>query len=184
MQPPVSLTMPTMNPNRRDLYWLLAFLGASFGAAGLGSIPTVRATATWYRTLRKPGWTPPDQVFGPVWSLLYTLIAVSGWLVHRRTQTTPESAARARPAILAWVVQLMLNVAWSGVFFGRRQIGGGLLVILMLVPAIAICAALSARVSRLAGLMLLPYLAWTSFAALLNGRIWQLNREWWRQAGA
>jgi translocator protein len=169
--------MQRRGASRNDIRWLLAFLGASFSAAGVGAILTSGAINGWYRTLRKPAWTPPDQVFAPVWSVLYLLIGLSAWLVHRQGQSSEYLAARARPALTAWVVQLGLNVAWSGVFFARRQIGGGLAVILALLPSIAVCAALSARLSRSAALMLMPYLMWTSFAALLNGRIWQLNRD-------
>ena len=90
---------------------------------------------------------------------------------------TPERAAAARAALTAWLVQLTLNAGWSVVFFGWRRIGAALVTIIGLWGAIVACLVLSARVRRLAGLMLVPYLAWTSFATLLNGRIWQLNRR-------
>lgn len=161
----------------RDARWLLGSLGASFGVAALGSVFTARSVSTWYRTLRKPAWTPPDRLFGPVWTVLYALIGISVWLVRRQAQRHPERAAAAQAANAAWVVQLALNSAWSGVFFGGRRIGGGLAVILVLWGSIVTCAVLFARVSRLASALLLPYLAWTTFAAVLNGRIWQLNRR-------
>lgn len=162
--------------DRSGLAPLLAFLGASFGAAALGSAATFGSLATWYRALRKPAWTPPDRVFGPVWATLYTLIGLSAWLVRRHAQSEPERSRMAGPALGAWLAQLALNIAWPAVFFGRRRIGGGLAVILALWASIAACAGLSARVSRPAGALLLPYLAWTAFAAALNARIWQLNR--------
>ena len=160
-----------------DLGWLLGLLGASFVAALLGSTFTAGSVDTWYRTLRRPSWTPPGAVFGPVWTVLYALIGTSAWLVRREARKHPERASAAKVAFGAWLVQLVLNVAWSAVFFGRRRIGGGLAVILALWAAIAACALLSARVSRLAGALLLPYLGWTTFATLLNRRIWQLNRR-------
>lgn len=163
--------------NGSDLGWLLAFLGASFGTGALGARFTAGSVNTWYRTLRRPSWTPPGPVFGPVWTVLYILIGTSAWLVRRQARRHPERAAAARPALAAWLVQLALNMAWSEVFFGRRRIGGGLAVILALWASVAVCAGLSARVSKAAAALLLPYLAWTGFAAVLNGRIWQLNRR-------
>ena len=153
------------NPQFR---WLLAFLAASYSAAGIGSFFTFQSLDSWYRRLRKPSWTPPDGVFGPVWTALYTLMALSAWLVKR-------GPAEQRGASLAWATQLSLNVAWSAAFFGRRNPAAGLAVIVPLWLTIALTAGLSARVSKLAAALLLPYLAWTGFAAALNWRIWRLN---------
>ncbi len=161
----------------RSLGWLLAFLAASFGAATLGGLSTARSVGGWYRTIRKPSWNPPDWVFGPVWTVLYAGMAVSAWLVRREARRDPRLAGAASLALGAWVHQLILNVAWSYVFFGRRQIGGGVAVIAALWQAIAETAILSIRVSRPAGLLLLPYLAWTTFAGALNYRVWRLNRS-------
>ena len=162
----------------QQLPWLLGFLGASYGAAVLGSLFTFRALNSWYRRLRKPRWTPPDQIFGPVWTMLYTQMAVAAWLV-RRGIAKPSGAKRevGRSALLAWSIQLLLNVGWSAVFFGRRSPGAALWVIVLLWGAIATTAVLAARVRRLAGVLLLPYLAWTSFAAALNVQVWRLNRR-------
>jgi tryptophan-rich sensory protein len=156
--------------------WLAGYLAASFGVAALGSRATTASVDTWYRTIRTPDWKPPNWAFGPVWTLLYTLMAVAAWDVHQVGQRRPERAPAARQALLAWWVQLALNLAWSVVFFGQRRIGGGLAVIAVLWAAIALCLARSAAVSRRAGLLLAPYLAWTTLAAALNARIWQLNR--------
>jgi translocator protein len=161
----------------KDLVWFGAFLVASFGAAGLGSWSTSRSVSTWYRTLRKPGYTPPDWVFGPIWTGLYASMAVAAWLVKREAGRTPTLATAGQQALVAWGGQLALNVAWSAVFFGRRRIGAAVAVIAALWTAIAVCVIRSARVSRPAALLLLPYLAWTTFAAVLNARIWQLNRS-------
>jgi len=161
----------------RQLVWLLGFLGVSYAAAGLGSLFTLPALDGWYRRLRKPGWTPPDRVFGPVWTILYTQIAVAAWLVRRVSAADPRLQSRGRSAMLAWGVQLVLNVAWSAAFFGRRSPASGLLVIVPLWAAIATTTALAARITRLAGLLLLPYLAWTTFATALNASVWRLNRH-------
>lgn len=156
--------------------WLGGFLGLSYAAAGLGGLFTSESVNSWYKTLRRPSWNPPDWVFGPVWSVLYTLMAVSAWLVRREMKRDPLMEYKGRTALFAWVGQLILNVAWSGVFFGKRDPRGALDVIAALWSAIAATIGLSARVKRPAGLMLIPYLAWTSFAALLNYKIYRMNR--------
>ncbi len=161
---------------KQELGWLVGFLAASFGAAGVGGALTATSVKTWYQRLRKPEPTPPDWVFGPVWTALYLLMAVAAWLVHRGASRRPELADEGKAALTAWGVQLALNVAWSGVFFAGRQLGGGLVVVVALWTAIAASAALSARVSRLAAVLLAPYLAWVTFASYLNLRLWRLNR--------
>jgi tryptophan-rich sensory protein len=159
----------------RPVLALAGFLAASFGAAAFGSYFTNQSVDSWYPTLEKPSWRPPNAAFGPVWTTLYTLMALSAWLVWRKQDGTAKTATARKQALTAWFVQLAINAAWSAVFFGARNIGGGVAVIALLVPSIAATAALSTRVSRPAGLLLLPYLAWTTFAAGLNARIWQLN---------
>jgi tryptophan-rich sensory protein len=159
----------------KDLIWLVAFLVSTFAAAAVGGWSTGRSVSTWYPTLYKPGFTPPDWVFGPVWTVLYASMAVSAWLVTRAAGRSPAATTEGRQAIVAWGLQLALNVAWSAVFFGQRRIGAAVAVIVALWTAIAVCVERSARVSRPAALLLLPYLAWTTFAAVLNVRIWQLN---------
>jgi len=159
----------------KDLIWLVAFLVSTFAAAAVGGRSTSRSVSTWYPTLRKPSFTPPDWVFGPVWTGLYASMAVSAWLVTRAAGRAPATATVGRQAVAAWGLQLALNVAWSAVFFGQRRIGAAVAVIVALWTAIAVCVERSARVSRPAALLLLPYLAWTTFAAVLNVRIWQLN---------
>lgn len=159
----------------RSALALGGFLAASFGAAAFGSYFTSQSVDSWYPTLEKPAWRPPDAVFGPVWTVLYTLMAIAAWLVWRADDRAVPSRTARKWALAAWSIQLALNAAWSAVFFGARSPGGGLAVIAALVPAIATTAALAGRVSKPAGLLLVPYLAWTTFAAALNTRIWQLN---------
>jgi tryptophan-rich sensory protein len=154
---------------------LLGFLAASFGVAAFGSYFTAQTVDSWYPTLEKPSWRPPSAAFGPVWTVLYTLMAISAWLVWRNDSTSDDQARTRKRALTAWALQLALNGAWSAVFFGGRSTGGGLAVILMLVPSIAATAALSVKISKPAALLLVPYLAWTTFATALNARIWQLN---------
>ena len=124
----------------------------------------------WYAQLAKPSWTPPPWLFGPAWTVLYLLMAVSGWLLWRGREQ-PE----ARRALAAFVVQLLLNLAWTPVFFGLHAPGAALAVILVLVAAIAATMALADRASRAAAVLLVPYLGWVCFATALNWSIWRLN---------
>lgn len=121
----------------------------------------------WYGGLAKPGWTPPNWLFGPVWSVLYLMIAVAGWLIWRAQQ-----AAGAR---WLWAAQLGLNGAWSPIMFGLQRIDLALAVIVVLWLSIAGLVVASWRPARLAALLLVPYLAWVSYAAALNLAIWRLN---------
>jgi benzodiazapine receptor len=123
----------------------------------------------WYEGLRKPPLNPPNWVFGPVWSALYLIIAVAGWLVWR---TRPGSA---KPLAL-WGSQLVLNAAWSLLFFGFRLPGLALLEILLLLAFLLATTISFFQVRALAGVLLLPYAAWVCFAAYLNAGLWYLNR--------
>jgi len=138
-------------------------------AAGAGGLFTSRSVATWYQTLNRPDWTPPGGVFGPVWTVLYFTMAVAAWMVWLKGG--PKMAA----AMWAFAVQLALNVAWSGLFFGLESPAAGLVDIVLLWVAIVVTVACFLRVSRPAGLIMLPYLAWVSFAAGLNFAIWRMN---------
>lgn len=152
----------------RQLLMLAGFVGVCFFAAFLGARATMDAVATWYPTLVKPSWNPPAWVFGPVWTLLYAMMAVAAWLVWRRVDWGV--------ALLAFGVQLVLNTAWSFCFFAQRNPLAGLVDILLLWVAIVITLVLFWRVDRLAGWLLVPYLFWVTFATMLNFSIWRLNR--------
>ncbi|MFM7809881.1 MAG: TspO/MBR family protein [Planctomycetota bacterium] len=138
---------------------------AGGAASGLATPP-----GDWYRSLAKPDWTPPPWLFGPVWTLLYLMIGVAGWMLWR---------ARREPhgplPFALFVIQLALNFAWTPVFFGLQAPGAALAVIALLLLAIAVTIALAWRVRMLAGMLLVPYLLWVSFAAALNLAIWRLN---------
>lgn len=134
------------------------------------SLLTAGDVATWYPTLVKPWFTPPSWVFGPVWTTLYFLMGVALYLVWRRA----ESRAR-RTALVLFAVQLALNAAWTLVFFGAREILGGLAVILALLAVLVATVAAFARVDRRAAALLVPYALWVGFATLLNVGIWRLN---------
>ncbi len=148
----------------------LVFLAVSVAAAALGGLVTAPAIDGWYRELAKPAFNPPDWVFGPAWTVLYTLIAYAAWRAWR----AGEGAAR-RGAFIAYGVQMILNAAWSLLFFGLRSPILALVDIVLLLVAIAVNARLFHRIDRLAGVLLLPYLAWVAFATLLNASIVLLN---------
>ena len=154
--------------SRHSFFVFLAFLAVTAAAAAIGATFT---PGLWYETLQKPSWNPPDWVFGPVWSVLYLAMAVAAWLVWRERRTPPD----VRPALAMWGVQLALNAAWSWLFFGLHQMAWALAEILALWAAIAVTAILFYRHRRLAAWLLVPYLAWVSFAAFLNYTLWQLN---------
>lgn len=142
---------------------LLGFILVCQLAGASGAILT---DASWYLALDRPSWAPPGWVFGPVWITLYTVMGVAAWLVWR-------SDAPSRRSALAWfAVQLVLNAAWTPVFFGARSIGGGLIIIISLVVAIIATIAAYRLVSRVAAVLMLPYLAWVGFATALNAAVW------------
>jgi tryptophan-rich sensory protein len=154
----------------RQAVGLLVFLAVCFSAAALGGAATYPRIEGWYATLTKPSWTPPNGVFGPVWTLLYIAMAVAAWLVWRQ-----KGARGARAPLVLFAVQLGLNVAWSWLFFGLMAPGLGAVDILLLWIAIVATLVAFWRRSIAAGLLLVPYLAWVTFAAALNFAIWRLN---------
>ena len=145
------------------------WLALTFGAAWLGA--RFRPGA-WYRHLAKPTWNPPNSIFAPVWTVLYLLMAIAAWLVWKRA-----GVADALLPLTLFLVQLLLNAAWSWLFFGLHRPDAALIDIVVL--WVLILATLLAFWSRepLAGVLLLPYLAWVSFATALNWAIWRMNRE-------
>ena len=121
----------------------------------------------WYQTLAKPSWNPPAGIFGPVWTTLFVMMGVAGWLVWQR-------ATSIGPLVL-FGVQLVLNVGWSWIFFGWHQPGWAFVEIVVLWLAILATTLAFFRVSRLAGWLFVPYLAWVTFASVLNFTIWRMN---------
>lgn len=146
---------------------LLVFIALVLAAALTGSYFRPGA---WYDRLRKPAWTPPNWLFPVAWSVLYLMIAFAGWLVWR----TAEPGERMLPLGL-WLLQLALNALWSPVFFGLHRPGLGLTVILALALAIAATIWSFAGVDVGAAWLLVPYLVWVGYAAMLNAWIWRRN---------
>ena len=151
---------------------LVVCLALTFFAALLGSLFTRNAIFDWYAGLNKPFFTPPDWLFGPVWTVLYLLMALSAFLVWQKGLDSPA----VKIALALYLLQLILNALWTPLFFGLKMPLVAFIEILLLWTAIVLTIIASARVSILAGLLLLPYIVWTSFAALLNCSLWLLNR--------
>lgn len=149
---------------------LLLFLAGSAVAAGLGSMATASSVNTWYTELAKPNWNPPNWLFAPVWTALYTAMAVAAWRVWRK-RSIPGTAT----VIRVYWFHLLLNTAWSFLFFGLRQPGAGLVGIVVLWGAIFWLLGQFWQRDRLAGVLWAPYLAWVTFATALNFEIWRLN---------
>lgn len=164
----VPIQMPYTRPH--GTLALAGFLGATFLVAAVSTLYTVPAIPTWYAALTKPRFNPPNQVFGPVWTALYALMAIAAWLVWKR----PDSWFR-QVGLLWFGIQLALNFAWSLVFFLGHRIGMAFLEILLLWLAIAATMVFFFRTSKVAGWMFAPYLAWVSFASVLNLAIWVKN---------
>jgi tryptophan-rich sensory protein len=141
-----------------------------FAAAGIGSLATTPQIPGWYANLAKPTWTPPGWIFGPVWTLLYLMMAVAAWLVWRQA-----GFAGAKLPLALFAIQLALNSLWSVLFFGLQNPGAAAVEIILLWAAILATMVTFGRRSRVAGGLLAPYLAWVSFAAVLNAAIWRMN---------
>ncbi|MGX5715009.1 TspO/MBR family protein [Arthrobacter sp. MAHUQ-56] len=152
---------------------LAAFLVASLLVAGLGGLASASNVNGWYATADKAPWSPPNTVFGPVWTVLYTAMAVAAWLVWRKR------SGKTRRALSAYGIQLVLNLAWTPVFFalypalGTPALWLGLAIIIALIAAVTVTVLYFGPISRTAGLLLLPYISWLVFAASLN---------WWAAA--
>jgi tryptophan-rich sensory protein len=148
---------------------LLAWLGLVFVAAALGAVASLDAPV-FYAQLAKPGWAPPAWVFGPVWSVLYLLMAIAAWLVWRE---------RGRPgqalALGLFVVQLAANALWSWLFFGWYRGALAFAEVLVLLALVVATAVAFGRIQRTAGWLLAPYVAWVSFASALTWVVWRSN---------
>lgn len=147
---------------------LLAFVAAVMATASGGAL---FRPGQWYEGLRHPSWRPPNWLFGPVWAVLYGMIAVSGWLVWEEM----GGLAAAWIPFTVYGVQLALNFLWSAVFFGMRRIGLALFEMGLLWASIALTALLFYDISPVAGWLLAPYLLWVTFAFALNATLWRLN---------
>lgn len=158
---------------RKSVQWigLVIFIIIPVGAGGLGAIATTPEIEGWYRTIEKPSWNPPDWVFGPVWTTLYVMMGIAAWIVWK-----PHGIKDCAKSLTLFGVQLVLNIAWSWIFFGMHKPGLAFAEIIVLWFAIAATTVAFFKASKMAGSLMLPYLVWVAFASGLNFAIWQLNQ--------
>jgi benzodiazapine receptor len=154
-----------------DILKLVASIILCQLAGLIGSIFTTPAIPTWYESLNKPFFNPPNWIFGPVWVSLYLLMGVSLFVIWKRRKNNPY----ANKGLIFFFVQLILNAGWSMAFFGLQSPLLGLINIILLWLAIFFTIQYFFKISRIAALLLLPYIVWVSFAALLNISLWVLN---------
>lgn len=161
------------HPGRRHPWLgLLGWLLLCYGAAAIGAFAS-RGADQFYALLERPVWAPPAVVFGPVWTVLYALMAVAAWQVW-----CARGWRRGAGPLALFVLQLGLNALWSWLFFGWQRGGWALADIVLLCLLLAGLVAAFWRIRRSAGLLLLPYLAWVGFACVLNWSVWQRNPQW------
>lgn len=156
---------------RGEVAGLIVSLMLCLAVASMGSRFTIPQIDSWYAALRKPSWTPPNWLFGPVWLALYVGMAVSSWLVWRE-----RGFSGAALPLFVFAVQLALNAAWSALFFGLQNPAAALVDIVLLWFAILLTAVLFWPINAWAAALMIPYLLWVSFAAALNFQIWRMNR--------
>ncbi|MEM6511985.1 MAG: TspO/MBR family protein [Pseudomonadota bacterium] len=160
--------LPVRNRGR-EIAGLLGWIVVSFAASAIGARASISAS-TFYAQLTQPAWAPPAWVFGPVWAVLFALMAIAAWLVWRE-----GGFAAQRNALVMFLAQLALNVLWSWLFFAWQLGGIAFAEVLLLWAAILLTIVLFWRVKPLAGALLVPYLLWVSFASVLNLTLWLSN---------
>lgn len=151
---------------------LLLSLMVCLGAGGIGTYYTLPSINNWYRLLQKPVFTPPNWVFGPVWTGLYILMGIALYIVWQKEGLEYQN----KVASYIWFgIQLVLNVLWSATFFGHHSIFGGLIIIVVLWLSIAITISEFSKQATIAAWLLMPYLLWVTYAGALNYSFWRLN---------
>lgn len=158
------------NMNRTDTIKLIAAVALTVVLGAVGGLVTAPEIPVWYAGLYKPSFNPPSWLFAPVWTTLYVLMGISLFLIWKQ----PVSKERNK-AILFFISQFILNMAWSFIFFGMHETGWALVEMMILWLAILLTIFSFGKFSRIAAWLLVPYIVWVSFAMLLNGAIWRLN---------
>ncbi len=161
-----------LNSNQKFQFFpfiICLIIPLSIGA--LGGFFTMEAVKTWYTTLNKPSFNPPNYLFGPVWSMLYAIMGVASYLVWKNRKT----AKNYKLAAGIYFIQLVLNLMWSFIFFYQQQIGLALIEIIILLVAIIVNSILFYKINKVAGLLYIPYILWVSFASVLTYSIYMLN---------
>ena len=163
----MNVTNASSNSTGRQAMALIGWLALCFAASGTACFVS---RGGWYAGLHKPAWNPPAWIFGPVWTLLYVMMAVAAWLVWR------EGGWKKQGRALGWfLLQWLLNAMWTPLFFGMHRPGLAFAELIALWLVLVATLMSFWRVRNLAGVLLMPYLAWASFAAVLNFNIWRLN---------
>ncbi len=140
-------------------------------AGGIGTIFTIPAIPNWYATLNKPSFSPPNWLFGPVWLVLYTMMGIGVWLIWQKREKSKE----AKFGVGLFFVHLLVNAAWSPIFFGMKNLFCALIIIVMMWAMIVWLILVWGKIDKRAAYLLVPYLMWVSFATALNFFIWKLN---------
>ncbi len=153
-----------------DIVALILFVALCLGVGALGASVTEAGMAGWYADLVKPSFTPPNEVFAPVWTVLYVLMGIAAWRVWRGADRDT-----ARGPLTLFALQLALNLGWSVVFFGLHQIAAAVATVVVLDVAVLVTMLAFRTVDRLAALLMVPYLGWAAFATVLNEAVWRLN---------
>ena len=162
--------MSTRNKNFQFIPFIIC-LAIPLAIGALGSLLTMESVKTWYTTLNKPSFNPPNEIFGPVWSILYILMGISSYLVWKER----KSFTSYNLAVGLYCSQLILNLMWSFLFFYQHQIGLALVEIIILLIAIISTAVVFYKANKAAGLLFIPYILWVSFASYLTYSIFILN---------
>ena len=159
-----------MRSRLADIAALVLFLALCLGIGALGASVVATSVDTWYAGLVKPSFNPPDEVFGPVWTVLYILMGVAAWRVWRSADRDTT-----RGPLTLFALQLAINLGWTVVFFGLQKIASAVATIVVLDVAVLVTMLAFRSVDRLAALLMLPYAMWVAFATVLNVAIWRLN---------
>jgi benzodiazapine receptor len=146
----------------------LAFYASTFVAASSAAVWEVGGT--WYQSLNQPSFTPPSWVFGPVWTILYLMIAIVAYRIAYAQETSWKI-----PTLALWALQIVLNALWTPIFFGAKNLGGAMIYIGLRWVTICVLIWTTRQVDKLSAFLMLPYLAWVSFASVLNFAFWSLN---------
>jgi len=149
---------------------LVLFVVLCLLAAAVGGLATASSVDGWYSGVNKPSWNPPNSVFAPVWTTLFVMMGVAAWMVWRQ-----RVGQDTRTAFVLFGIQLLLNIGWSVIFFGLQKPGWAAVEIVVLWFAILATGVAFSRISKPGGWLMVPYLAWVTFATVLNFTIWQLN---------
>lgn len=154
----------------RSVLTLVGLLALCYAAEAFAALMTRTSVEIWYPLLAKPWFTLPNRVFAPVWTALYTMMAIAAWLVWRRAD--PDEA---RPALGLFFAQLVVNVLWPTLFFGLQAVAEAIIDIALLLALVFATTVAFWRIDRVAGALLVPYLLWVAYAAALNVAIWRMN---------